>query len=72
MILCYDGQLEGWGLSTHEEMRTEPIRLYNIIEDPYEQNNLFQEQPEIVKRLRSKIDNWYLLQDRKVLTGGLF
>jgi len=72
LILCYDGQSEGWGLSTHEEMRTEPIRLYNIIEDPYEQNNLFQEQPEIVKRLRSKIDNWYLLQDRKVLTGGLF
>ncbi len=67
LILCYDGQLEGWGSHTHEEMRTEPIRLYNIVKDPHETNNLFNVYPEIVKRLRSKIDNWYPLKDRKVL-----
>jgi uncharacterized sulfatase len=67
LILCYDGQLEGWGLSTHEDMRTEPIRLYNIIKDPHENSNLFQEHPEIVKVLKSKIYNWYPLKDRKLL-----
>lgn len=67
LILCYDGQLEGWGLSTHEDMRKEPIRLYNIIKDPHEKSNLFQEHPEIVKVLKSKIYNWYPLKDRKLL-----
>ncbi len=67
LILCYDGQLEGWGLHTHEEMRKEPIRLYNLIEDPHEKTNLFQEHPEIVSRLKSKIDSWYPLKYRKLL-----
>jgi len=68
LILCYDGQLEGWGLQTHEEMRTEPVRLYNLVEDPYEKNNLFEKEPGRVIRLKSKIDNWYPLKDRQLLS----
>jgi uncharacterized sulfatase len=67
LILCYDGQLEGWGLQTHEDMRKEPVRLYNITQDPFETRNLFQVHPDIVDRLKSKIDNWYPLERRKVL-----
>ncbi|WP_020528693.1 sulfatase family protein [Flexithrix dorotheae] len=67
LILCYDGQIEGLGMYTHEEMRKEPVRLYKITEDPFETNNLYQDYPEIVKRLKTKIDNWYPLKERKLL-----
>lgn len=70
LILCYDGQLEGWGQDTHEQMRTEPIRLYNIVEDPYEKNNLFEKHPDITNSLRLQIENWYELKERKVLNSG--
>ncbi len=66
LILCYDGQLEGWGLSTHEQMRSEPIRLYNIVEDPFEKNNLFEQHVDITEKLRGRIESWYPLQERKV------
>ena len=67
LILCYDGQLEGWGLDTHNDMRTEPVRLYNLTVDPFEEHNLYLEHPEIVEKLRAKIENWYELKYRKVL-----
>ena len=67
LILCYDGQLEGWGQDTHEDMRQEPIRLYNLAEDPFETNNLYQKHPGQVKRLRDQIESWYALKQRKVL-----
>ncbi len=67
LILCYDGQLEGWGLQTHEYMQKQPVRLYNLTEDPYEKKNLYKEHPVMVERLRSKINGWYPLQFRKVL-----
>ena len=70
LILCYDGQLEGWGLPTHEQMRTEPIRLYNIVKDPHEKINLFEKHPDITERLKARIDSWYPLMERKVLGTG--
>ncbi|MFC2124087.1 sulfatase [Bacteroidota bacterium] len=68
LILCYDGHIEGWGLHTHEEMRKQPVRLYNIIQDPYEEFNLVEEYPTIVKRMRLKIEEWYPIKKRKVIT----
>ncbi|GJM30357.1 MAG: sulfatase [Cyclobacteriaceae bacterium] len=70
LILCYDGLLEGWGQETHNDMRREPVRLYNLAEDPHERNNLYQEHPDMVNHLTSKIDNWYTLTHRKVLEAG--
>lgn len=69
LILCYDGQLEGWGQATHNDMRSEPIRLYDLNEDPHEKNNLVAEHPEIVDRLTGKIKAWYPLTERKVLAA---
>lgn len=66
LILCYDGKIEGYRIDTHEAMREEPIRLYNILEDPYERKNLAKQHPEIVERLKNKIDNWYPLKERKI------
>ncbi len=67
LILCYDGEIEGWGSHTHEEMRTQPVRLYNIVKDPYEKTNLAKRYPEEVERLTRKIEDWNPLKDRKVL-----
>ena len=70
LILCYDGELEGYGSGTHEDMRSEAVRLYNIIEDPNEKTNLAGQQPEIVQRLRTAIEDWYPLEKRKVLASS--
>ena len=33
--------------------------LYNIEQDPYEKENLAEEKPEVVGRLKNQIENWY-------------
>ncbi len=35
-----------------------PVRLFNIKSDPHERNNLAEEQPELVERLKLAIANW--------------
>lgn len=37
----------------------QPIRLYNIKEDPHEKNELSSTHPEIVEKLRKKIEAWH-------------
>ncbi len=66
LILCYDGKIEGWGKFTHEEMRKEPVRLYDILKDPHEKSNLATQHPEVVARLSKEIENWYPLRERKI------
>jgi uncharacterized sulfatase len=73
LILSYDGIVEGGNGGydyIHDQMRKEPIRLYKIVEDPYEKNNLADEHPEIVEQLKQKIEAWYPLKERKVLEAN--
>ena len=70
LILSYDGLIEGGAGNydfTHDFVRAEPVRLYKIVEDPFEQTNLADLHPEKVKELKAKIENWYPLKERKVL-----
>lgn len=70
LILSYDGELQGGGGAydfTHNEVRSEPVRLYKIVDDPFEENNLADEYPEKVKDLKMKIEAHYPLNGRKVL-----
>ncbi len=70
LILSYDGIIEGGhgGYDyIHEQLRKEPIRLYKIVEDPFEKNNLAKDYPEKVEQLKKKIEDWYPLKERKVL-----
>ena len=59
LILCYDGAIEGYRVDTHEEMRKEPVRLYNLIEDPMERQNLAEKHPDKVAELKGRIEGWY-------------
>lgn len=46
LILSYDGIIEGGNGAynfTHDFVRAEPVRLYRIVEDPFEKNNLAEE-----------------------------
>lgn len=70
LTLSYDGSIEGGSGNydfTHNYVRAEPIRLYKIVEDPFEKNNLASEYPEKVEELKKKIESWYPLKERKVL-----
>lgn len=37
----------------------QPVRLYNLKDDPHEKNELSAAHPEIVERLRKKIETWH-------------
>jgi len=70
LILSYDGALEGGNGGydfTHNEVRSEPIRLYKIVDDPFEKKNLASEYPDKVRQLKEKIEAWYPLKERKLL-----
>ena len=70
LILSYDGELYGGGGAydfTHEEVQSEPIRLYKIIDDPFELHNLADEYPDKVQDLKKKIEAHYPLNGRKVI-----
>ena len=73
LILSYDGALEGENGAydfTHDEVRSEPIRLYKITEDPFEKKNVVREYPDKVQQLKEKIEAWYPLRERRLLTGN--
>lgn len=65
LILSYDGKNVSYQ-KYHENVLSGP-RLYNLIDDEHEKNNLAKANPELVARLAAKLDNWYPLQERKVL-----
>lgn len=66
LILCYDGIIEGYRIDSHEAIREEPVRLYDIVQDPHERRNLAEEHPEIVERLSARLQEWYPVNERKV------
>jgi uncharacterized sulfatase len=37
----------------------EPVRLFNILNDPLEEQNLAEQHPDTVAELQSKLDDWY-------------
>ncbi len=66
LILSYDGEQTRVRGSKGGQKVTAP-ELYDIVSDPYEQNNLHDKLPKISKALRAKLDNWYPLKKRKVV-----
>ncbi|MCG8391151.1 MAG: sulfatase [Cytophagales bacterium] len=70
LVLSYEGAFENEQANNyliHKEVRSEPVRLYNVIEDPYENTNLAKRFPGKVEQLKQRINAWYPLKYRKVL-----
>ena len=36
-----------------------PVRLYNVAEDPHEENECSAEHPDVVSRLKQEIEDWH-------------
>jgi arylsulfatase A-like enzyme len=69
LILTYDGQGTRVSGSRSADRATGP-ELYDLVSDPFEQNNLYGKLPKVYESLRSRLDNWYPLKKRKVFEGA--
>lgn len=65
LILSYDGKNVSYQ-KYHKDVLAPP-RLYNLMQDEHETQNLASEHPQIVERLSQKLTEWYPLKEREVL-----
>jgi uncharacterized sulfatase len=66
LLLTYDGKL-GRYASSHPRTEKRP-QLFDLLADPYENNNLAAKHPEVVARLAAKLQEWWPVTKRQVLT----
>lgn len=66
LLLTYDGEVNRYA-STHPREEIRP-QLFDLKADPWEEKNLAAEHPEVVERMAQKIEDWYPVKERKVLT----
>ena len=65
LLLTYDGEVNRYA-SSHPRTEKRP-QLYNLLEDPHENENLASENPEVVSNLAGEISKWWPVTERKVL-----
>lgn len=66
LLLTYDGKL-GRYASSHPRTEIRP-QLFDLIADPHEDKNLAAENPEVVARLAKRLQDWWPVTERQVLT----
>ena len=66
LLLTYDGKLDRYA-SSHPRTEKRP-QLFDLLADPHEDNNLASKNPEIVQRLADKLQAWWPVTERQVLT----
>jgi len=67
LIVTYDGLGSYAGSTQERRNQTTAPELYDLLSDPFEQHNLYGKRPKVYESLRSKIDNWYSLKERKAV-----
>jgi arylsulfatase A-like enzyme len=66
LLLTYDGRV---GRYARHHPRTEKRpQLFDLLADPHENRNLAAQNPEVVARLAAKIQNWWPVTTRQVIT----
>lgn len=65
LILTYDGEVNRYEVM---HPRGEAVQLFDILADPFEEENLAERHPEVVTRLKDRIENWYPLSQRKLVS----
>ena len=66
LILTYDGEVNRYQI-VHP--RKDPIQLFDIVSDPHETRNLADQYPQVAARLKERIEDWYPLTQRKLVSG---
>jgi len=66
LLLTYDGKL-GHYASSHPRTEKRP-QLFDLLADPHEDNNLAAANPEVVARLAARLQAWWPVTERQVLT----
>jgi arylsulfatase A-like enzyme len=66
LLLTYDGEVNR-NSDVHPRTEKRP-QLFDLKNDPHETTNLASQNPRIVARMAEKIDNWYPVKERKVIT----
>lgn len=66
LLLTYDGQL-GRHADSHPRTEIRP-QLYDLLADPHETTNLASANPELVARLAARLQEWWPVTKRQVLT----
>jgi arylsulfatase A-like enzyme len=66
LLLTYDGKLGNYA-SSHPRTEKRP-QLYDLIADPHEDKNLAADNPQVVKELAEKLQQWWPVTERQVLT----
>ena len=66
LLLTYDGKL-GRYASSHPRAEKRP-QLFDLLADPHEEKNLASVNPEVVARLAAKLQEWWPVTKRQVIT----
>ncbi|MEZ6121823.1 MAG: sulfatase [Planctomycetaceae bacterium] len=66
LLLTYDGATNRYK-AVHENSEKRP-QLFDLLADPHEERNLAADHPDVVRRLAEKLDGWWHVRTRKVLT----
>jgi len=66
LLLTYDGRLDRYA-SSHPRTEKRP-QLFNLLADPHEDTNLAANNPEVVARLAARLQDWWPVTQRQVLT----
>ncbi len=66
LLLTYDGEV-GRYTSSHPRDEKRP-QLFDLLADPHENSNVAAENPKVVARLAKKIEAWWPVTERKVIT----
>ena len=66
LLLTYDGKLDRYA-SSHLRTEKRP-QLFDLLADPHENTNYAGENPEVVARLAARLQDWWPVTKRQVLT----
>ena len=66
LLLTYDGKLDRYA-SSHPRSEKRP-QLFDLLADPHENTNLAAQNPEVVARLAARLQEWWPVTQRQVLT----
>jgi len=66
LLLTYDGKLGRY--AAHHPRTEKRPQLFDLLADPHEDRNLAAQNPELVARLAEKLQDWWPVNERQVLT----